>query len=118
MSGASPSLTAGVALLGRLRGVRGVVLTSLDDALPIASSAHVDVDVDALAAIAADIYRRAIVTAKTTNAGAVRRVSLEAEGGRLVAASRGTMLLVVLAEHETNPGLLRLSVQRALEELA
>jgi predicted regulator of Ras-like GTPase activity (Roadblock/LC7/MglB family) len=111
-------LTPAVAALARLRGVRGVLLTSLDDAIPIEASAHVDVDVDALAAFATALYRRAHQVAESSSAGAVRLVSLEAASGRLSAAARGELLLVVLAERETNSGLLRVTLQRALEELA
>lgn len=111
-------LAPSVASLARLRGVRGVLLTSLDDAIPIEASVHVDVDADALAAFAAALYRRAHAVAESSGAGAVKLVSLEAFAGRLAAAARGTLLLVVLAERETNSGLLRVSLQRALEELA
>jgi predicted regulator of Ras-like GTPase activity (Roadblock/LC7/MglB family) len=104
--------------LARVRGVRGVLLTSLGDALPIESTAHVDVDIDALAAFATALYRRAWQAAACSHAGEVRLVSLEAAQGRLAAASHGDLLLVVLAERETNPGLLRVSLQRALEALA
>jgi len=107
-----------LAALSRLRGVRGVLLTSLDDALPIEASAHVDIDVEALAAFATTLYRRAHQAAEAAQAGEVRVVSLEAETTRLAAAARGRLLLVVVAERETNPGLLRVSLQRALEGLA
>ncbi len=113
-----PRVTPSVAALARLRGVRGVLLTSLEDAIPIESIGHVDVDLDALAAFAATLYRRAHQVAECSSAGAVRLVSLEAESGRLAAAACGELLLVVLAERETNTGLLRVSLQRTLEELA
>ncbi|HNV74777.1 MAG: roadblock/LC7 domain-containing protein [Gemmatimonadetes bacterium] len=109
----SPSITA----LARLRGVRGVVVTSVRDALPIESSAHVDVDVDALAAFATALHRRAHQSAECSEAGAVRLLSLDAAAGRLMAAARGELLIVVLAGREANPGLLRVSLQRALEGL-
>lgn len=107
-----------VASLARLRGVRGVLVTSLHDAIPVEASAHVDVDIDALAVLATTLYRRAHQVADSSSAGAVRLVSLEARSGRLAVAGRGELLLVVLAERETNSGLLRVTLQRALEELA
>lgn len=115
----APPLATTVAMLARLRGVRGVLLTSLDDAIPIEASVHIDVDADALAAFATVLYRRAHAVAEScSTAGTVRLVSLEASAGRLSAAARGNLLLVVLAERETNSGLLRVALQRALEALA
>ncbi len=112
------SVVPDLAALARLRGVRAVLLTALADALPIESSAHVDVDRDALAAFATDLYRRATQSAGVAGAGDVRVVSLDAEEGRLVASARDGLLLVLMAERETNPGLLRLALRRALEGLA
>jgi len=109
-----PDLSA----LARIRGVRAVLLTSLDDALTIASSSHVDVDVDALAAFATALCRRAHQAAAVGALGAVRVVALEAAAGRLLAAARGRLLLVVLAERDTSPGMIRLALTRALEGLA
>lgn len=111
------ALTPSLAALARLRGVRGLVVTSIHDALPIESSAHVDIDVDALAAFATALYRRAAQSAECSESGAVRLVSLDAAGGRLMAAARGELLIVVLSEREANPGLLRMSLQHALEGL-
>jgi predicted regulator of Ras-like GTPase activity (Roadblock/LC7/MglB family) len=106
-----------VAELARLRGVRGVLLTSLEDALPIESWAHVDVDVDVLAAFATALMRRSRQAASAAQGGAVRLVTLEAQRGRLLGAACGTLLLVVLGERESNPGLLRVRALRALEGL-
>ena len=84
----------------------------------IASSSHVDVDVDALAAFATALCRRAHQAAAVGALGAVRVVALEAAAGRLLAAARGRLLLVVLAERDTSPGMIRLALTRALEGLA
>lgn len=112
------SVVPDLEVLSRMRGVRAALLTALADGLPIESRAHVDVDRDALAAFATDLYRRATQSALVADAGAVRVISLEAAAGRLVAAAREGLLLVLMAERETNPGLLRLALRRALEGLA
>jgi len=104
--------------LAMLRGVRGALFASIDDALPIDSHAHVDIDVDALAALATTLYRRACAVAAVAEGGQVGLLSLDASGGRLVAAGCGAHVLVVLAERATNPGLLRVAMRRALEEVA
>lgn len=113
----TPPVVPLLADLSRLRGVRAVLLTSMDDALTIESSAHVDVDLDALAAFATALCRRAHQTAAVGGMGDVRVVALEAAAGRLLAAFRGRLLLVVLAERETSPGMIRLLLSRALEGL-
>jgi predicted regulator of Ras-like GTPase activity (Roadblock/LC7/MglB family) len=112
------ALAPGLDALARLRGVRGLVLTTVHDALPIESRAHIGVDVEALAAFGAVLYRRAHSVAECSEAGAVRIVSLDAAEGRVAAAARGELLVVVLADREAHPGLLRVALQRALEELA
>ncbi len=110
--------SAPVVELARQRGVRGVLVTSMEDALPIEWCAHVDVDVDALAAFATALMRRTRQAASVAHGGAVRLLSLEAERGRLVGAARDTRLVVILGERESNPGLLRVGILRALEGLA
>ncbi|MCC6928539.1 MAG: roadblock/LC7 domain-containing protein [Gemmatimonadaceae bacterium] len=112
------TIAPGLDALARLRGVRGVVLTSERDALPIEARAHVDVDVDALAAFGTGLYRRACAVADVSDAGGVRIVSIDAAHGRVAATARGELLIVVLADREAHPGLLRVSLQRALEGLA
>lgn len=104
--------------VARVRGVRGAVLTTLGDALPIDVVAHVGVDVDALAAFGASLLRRARQASAATRLGAVRLVSLEARHGRVVAVARSDFLVVALADREASPGLLRVTLQRCLEALA
>ncbi|HEX4933083.1 MAG TPA: hypothetical protein VFV33_07895 [Gemmatimonadaceae bacterium] len=112
------TMAPGLEALARLRGVRAVVMTSLLDALPIEARAHVGVDVDALAALGTGLYRRARAVAECSEAGPVRIVSIDAAHGRVAATARGELLVVVLADREAHPGLLRVSLQRALEGLA
>ncbi len=113
-----PSATsAALTRVTRVRGVRCALLTSLGDALPIAASAHVDVDIDALSAFATAIFRHSCQAGEASGYGACHRFVLDASGGRLAAAGRADLLVVVLAERDTHPGLLRVSLQRALEEI-
>lgn len=112
------TVAPGLDALSRLRGVRGVVLTSLGDALPIESRAHVGVDVDALAAFGTALFRRARAVAECAEVGGVRIVSIDATHGRVAATAQGELLIVVLADREAHPGLLRVSLQRAVEGLA
>ena len=110
--------TEPLARVSRIRGVRGVILTTLGDAIPIQSLTHVDVDVDALAAFATSMFRRARQTSRGAGFGAARVLTLDATDARIVAAARDDLLLVALADRATPPGMLRMSLLRALEEIA
>ena len=100
-----------LAPLVRLRGVRAVVVASEDDALVIAAHTHVDVDPDALAAFGVSLVRRARLAGVEIGAGAPTVIALEAEGGRLIAAVREELLVLVLADEEAHEGLVRLSAR-------
>lgn len=103
--------------VARVRGVRCALLASERDGLSIDAVAHVDVDVDALAAFATSLYRRARQAAGASGYGDVRIVALDADAGRVLAAGRGDLVVVALAGRDTHPGLLRVTLQRALEAL-
>ncbi|MEO6444695.1 MAG: roadblock/LC7 domain-containing protein [Gemmatimonadaceae bacterium] len=103
--------------VARLRGVRCALLTSVEDALPIESASHVDVDVDQLAALAASLFRAAVHAARAAGHGAVHRLLVDASDGRLAVEGQMGLLVVALAERETQPGPLRLSLQRALTDV-
>lgn len=114
----TPTATnAALTRLTRVRGVRCALVTSLGDALPIDAAAHVDVDIDALSAFATAVFRHGCLAGKASGYGTSHRFALDASGGRLAAVGRDDLLVVVLADRDTHPGLLRVSLQRALEEL-
>jgi predicted regulator of Ras-like GTPase activity (Roadblock/LC7/MglB family) len=104
-----------VASVARLRGVRAALLATIQDALPIDAVAHVDVDVDALAAFATSLARRARQATEMSRLGAVQLLSLEATEGRVFVARRGELLLIALAGREAHSGLVRVTLQRSLE---
>ena len=104
--------------VSRVRGVRAAILTSLQDALPIESVAHVDVDVEALAAFATSLMRRAKQAAETSRLGSVHFVSLDASLGRVFTARRDDLLVVALAERDAHAGLVRVTLQRCLAGVA
>jgi predicted regulator of Ras-like GTPase activity (Roadblock/LC7/MglB family) len=110
--------TEALGALSRLPGVRCALVASERDGLAVESVSHVDVDVDALAAFATSLYRRARQTAGAAGFGDARVVSLEAADGRVVAAARGDLLVIAMAERNTHPGLLRVTLQRTLAALA
>jgi predicted regulator of Ras-like GTPase activity (Roadblock/LC7/MglB family) len=105
-------------VLSRLRGVRCALVASERDGLAIESVSHVDVDVEALAAFATSLYRRARQMAGAAGFGSARLVGIDAANGRVVAAAHGDLVVIALAERDTHPGLLRVTLQRALAALA
>lgn len=104
--------------LAALPGVRAAVAATGSDGLPVATVAAVDVDTDALAAFATALFHRTRQANASAGYGVTQHLSLDAEQGRLFVAMEGDLALVVLAERDAAAGLLRVSLQRALKELA
>lgn len=104
--------------LVRLPGVRAAVLTSEQDGLAAASVAAVDVDVEALAAFAMALSRRARMANEAAGFGPAHFVTLEAEHGRLLVATGAEAAVVVLSERDAGTGLVRVALRRAMQELA
>lgn len=104
--------------LARLPGVRAAVLTSEHDGLAAASIAVVDVDAEALAAFAMSLARRARLANQAAGFGPTRLLTLEAEHGRLLVAASDDTAVVVLSDPEAGTGLLRVTLQRVMRELA
>ena len=103
--------------VARIRGVRAALLTTMQDALPIDSVAHVDVDVEALAAFATSLVRRARQATEMSRLGAVHMLSLEASGGRVMVARCGDLLMIALTARDAHSGLVRVTLQRSVEGL-
>jgi predicted regulator of Ras-like GTPase activity (Roadblock/LC7/MglB family) len=104
--------------LVRLRGVRAAVVATEADAIVVESHTHVDVDADALAAFGVSIVRRARLAGMEIGAGAPHVIALEAEGGRLIAAVRGELLVLTLTGEDAHEGLVRVTAQRVADALA
>ena len=117
------------------RATRKLVLTGADGVVFVADSQRRQLEenieslrdmhevlaeqgVDALAAFGTALFRRARAVAECAEVGGVRIVSIDATHGRVAATAQGDLLIVVLADREAHPGLLRVSLQRAMEGLA
>ena len=110
-----------VALLSSLirhRGVSGCMVVGELDGLIIDSHLHVGVDGNALAALAASLYRRARKASAAAGFGETGFFELDAERGRVCAAGRNELVLLVVAETRVNVGLIRVEMLRALEGFA
>ncbi len=101
--------------ISRVRGVRGSMFISADDGLAIAQMLMVGVNGKALAAFAASLARKVSGAAAAIGAGRVKFVQMQSEGGALLVAANGDMLVAVVADAGVNVGLARLEMMRAAE---
>ncbi len=117
---APTSLTVSALLtpLARVRGVRAIVLAQEIDAIVVAEQSHVDVDVDTLAAFGVSLVRRVRAHAVQLQRGDPQIVTVESAQGRVVAATRRGMVVVILTDRAANAGIVRLAVQRIAEQVA
>ena len=111
--------TAYDALLSRLMrttGVRRALVVAVRDGLVVDGRVHVGVRSDAVAALAASLYRRAC-RATGAREGQSRFVELEADRGRILIAGREDLALMAVMERRANVGQVRLAVLRAADSL-
>jgi len=99
--------------LARQRGVVGSMVVAEGDGLIVDSTLHIGVRGDAVAALAASLYRKARRSSRAAGFGDVGFLQLEAERGRLCVAGRGELVVVVVAEASANVGLIRVEMLRA-----
>jgi predicted regulator of Ras-like GTPase activity (Roadblock/LC7/MglB family) len=64
------------------------------------------------------MYRKARRAAQAAGFGETGFFELDADGGRMCAAGRNDLVIVVIAEPRVNVGLLRVEMLRALEAFA
>ncbi|MDE3151292.1 MAG: roadblock/LC7 domain-containing protein [Gemmatimonadota bacterium] len=104
--------------LMRQRGVWAALLVDEHEGMIIDSILQFGQDGDRVAALAASLHRKARLSAGAAGLGAVSFMQLEAAGGRICAAGREGMVLVVVAEPQANVGLVRVELLKALRGLA
>jgi predicted regulator of Ras-like GTPase activity (Roadblock/LC7/MglB family) len=104
--------------LSQNRGVIGCMVVSEQDGIVVDAQCHYGVPQQALAAVAAALFRRARLAAAEGGLGPSRFVRLDAERGHLCIAARGDLVLVTLTDGRANVGLLRTAMLRAAETLA
>ncbi len=104
--------------LTRQRGVRASLIVSEADGLIVDSNLRFGQDGERVAALAASMYRKARLSARAAQLGAVAFLQLDAERGRICAAGgRGDLVAVVVADASANVGLIRMELLKALETL-
>jgi predicted regulator of Ras-like GTPase activity (Roadblock/LC7/MglB family) len=115
----TPSVFAqSLAPLARQRGVRAAIVVEEREGLVIDAVAHVDVDAEALAALAALLYRQVRRASLAAGLGETRFFQLEADAGHICGVAHDDMLLVALAEPQVAIGRLRIEMLRAAAALS
>jgi predicted regulator of Ras-like GTPase activity (Roadblock/LC7/MglB family) len=103
--------------LTRQRGVTAALVVSERDGIVVDSNLQIGQSGDAVAALAASLYRKARLSARAAGMGAVSFMQLEAPQGRLCAVGGGQLVLVVVAEASVNVGLIRVELLKSLAAL-
>lgn len=109
---------AAVDRVSRVAGVRGVLLVESEGGVPVISELREGVNETAVAALAASLFRRTGDASETADFGRLNTLQLEADEGHIVAVDAGDLILVVIAEHDAQLGLVRYEAHRAAESLA
>ncbi|MEP6689644.1 MAG: roadblock/LC7 domain-containing protein [Gemmatimonadaceae bacterium] len=107
-----------LAALTRHRGVLGSLVADAAQGIVVDASLQHGVAGDAVAALAASLYRKARLSAGAAGLGAVSFLRLEGELGNICVMGAGDLVLVTIAESRTNVGLLRAEMRRAAAALA
>lgn len=103
--------------LSRVAGVAGALVVEAAAGVPIAAEVAEGVDGNAVAALAASMYRRAERAAATGGFGKLGTLQLEAAAGHVVVAPAGDVLIIAIAGPDAQLGMVRVETQRAAELL-
>jgi predicted regulator of Ras-like GTPase activity (Roadblock/LC7/MglB family) len=114
----SSPFSALLSSLIRHRGVTGCMVVGEADGMMVDSNLQIGVNGEAFAALTASLYRKARRAATAAGFGETGFFELDAEGGRVCAAGRNLLVLVVVSEARANVGLLRVEMLKALGAFA
>jgi predicted regulator of Ras-like GTPase activity (Roadblock/LC7/MglB family) len=97
--------------------VTAALVVSENDGIVVDSNLQIGQSGDAVAALAASLYRKARLSSRAAGMGAVSFMQLEAPQGRLCAVGGGQLVLVVVAETSVNVGLIRVELLKSVDRL-
>lgn len=103
--------------LSRVTGVRGALVVEIEAGVPVSAELAEDVSGQAVAALAAGLYRRTNTAAAGAGFGPARTLQLETTEGHVIMVGAGDLMVVVVAERGAQLGLVRLEAHRAAEAL-
>jgi predicted regulator of Ras-like GTPase activity (Roadblock/LC7/MglB family) len=111
------ALAAALSRVSHVPGVRGALVVDAEAGVPVVAEVAADTSGEAVAALAAALYRRTMQAAGAGGFGALQSLHLEAEGGHVFVAGSGDLIVVVLADSDAQLGMVRLETARAAEAL-
>jgi predicted regulator of Ras-like GTPase activity (Roadblock/LC7/MglB family) len=114
----SDVLAAALERVSRVEGVRGALIVEADAAVPVMAELSEGVNGAAVAALAASLYRRSGQASRAAEFGELTTLHLEADGGHVLIAGAGELILVVVTEHDAQLGLVRIEARNAARTLA
>ena len=109
----STAFTPVLDALTKQRGVRASLVVGMDDGMTIDSNMQIGQESEKVAALAASLYRKAKRSASAAGLGGTGFMQLEAEEGRICIIGGEDVVLIVVADHDANVGLIRVEMLRA-----
>jgi predicted regulator of Ras-like GTPase activity (Roadblock/LC7/MglB family) len=109
----SDAYAAALDRVSHVPGVRGALIVDADAGVPVLAEVEAGASGAAIAALAAALYRRSARVPGAGSFGPLGGMHLEADGGHLIVAGAGELLVVVLAQSDAQLGLIRVETLRA-----
>jgi predicted regulator of Ras-like GTPase activity (Roadblock/LC7/MglB family) len=100
--------------IARQRGITAVLIVNERDGIVVDGHLHVGSAEDKIAALAALLYRKARLASQAAGMGNTSFMQLEAPKGRIFAIGAGDVVLVIVASHSVNVGMVRMEMLRAV----
>lgn len=110
-------MTAALSRVSHVPGVLGALVVEVGAGIPVVAEVAADTSGDAVAALAAALYRGSAQAAGAGGFGPLESLHLETEQGHVIVAGAGEMIIVVLADRDAHVGRVRLEALRAAEAL-
>ncbi len=104
--------------LTRIDGVRGAMVVDREGGVPVLAKLTTGVPETALAAMSGLLFGRTTEASQSAGFGRLGVLQLQADGGHMVLAGAGPLLVVVLTEADARLGLVRVQAARAAGELS
>jgi predicted regulator of Ras-like GTPase activity (Roadblock/LC7/MglB family) len=110
-------LRVSVERLSRIPGVRGALIVDIEAGVPVVSELAAGVDGNAVAALAASLFRRTDRALGSAQFGKLGTLQLESDDGHVIVGNASELVVVAVAERQAQLGLVRLEVHRVAEAL-
>jgi predicted regulator of Ras-like GTPase activity (Roadblock/LC7/MglB family) len=110
-------LASALRRVSRVPGVIGALIVEADAGVPVMAELREGVEGNAVAALAAALFRRTSNAADAAGFGRLSTFHLEAAQGHVIASGAGDLVVVAIVEDDAQIGLARVETHRAAESL-